>query len=463
MRSEARAGLARLRLLSPERQAELTPVIRRLLTVRLLRSLTQGTLVVDFALYLHALGWSGTAIGLVLAGAGLANTAFALVVGPLSDRIGRRGLLLAYQVLALVTALVALATAEPLLLAPAAILGGFGRGANGTAGGFSPAEQAWLAEAAPPVARPWIFSLNSALGFFGMGLGAALGATPVIFAAWLPGPLAYRPLFAFAAFVAVAGGLILARTEERYRPLRPTTAERSAAAPIRRQEDRLLLALSSINALGGASIGLTGPLISYWFAVRFDLGPESIAPVLAVSFLLTGLASIAAGRIAETRGVIRSVVVGRTLGLLCLVAIPLAPTYVLAAVAYAGRSIFSRGTAGPRQALVVGLVRDERRGLAVSVSNASLQLPASLGPAVAGPLIEAGLLDLPFYVAAVLQAVFIAGYARVLLPHEPPRRGHDAETMGAEARSVTGTARRDDPTDDIATSLIDDTNVDGPP
>ncbi|HEX5466101.1 MAG TPA: MFS transporter [Candidatus Limnocylindrales bacterium] len=411
------------RLLSAERRAELTPVIRRLLVVRFLRSLSQGTLVVDFALYLLALGWSGTSIGLVLAGAGLANTAFAVVVGPVSDRIGRRRLLVAYQGIALLTAIVASLTDGPLLLVPAAILGGFGRGANGNAGGFAPAEQAWLAEAAPPVARPWIFGLNSALGFFGMGLGAALGASPVLFAAWLPGPLAYRPLFVLAAAVALVGLVVLTRTEERYQGHRSTPEQRAAARPVQRRENRLLLALSAVNAVGGAAVGLTGPLIAYWFAIRFGLGPASIAPVLAVSFILTAASSIVVGRLAESVGVIRAIVVGRSIGLVCLAAIPFAPTYPLAALAYAGRSIFTRGTAGPRQALVVGLVREERRGLAVSVSNASMQLPSSLGPAVAGPLIEAGLLALPFYVATGLQAVFIAGYARLLMPYQPPRRG----------------------------------------
>jgi MFS family permease len=409
-------------LLSAERRAELTPVVRRLLAVRLLRSLAQGALVVDFALYLHALGWSGTAIGLVLAGAGLANTGFALVIGPLSDRVGRKRLLVAYQGVSLVTAIAALLTAEPLVLFPAAILGGFGRGANGAAGGFSPAEQAWLAEASEPVARPWIFGLNSALGFLGMGVGAALAVIPTLVAGLLPGPLSYRPLFAVAAVVAIAGGVILARTEERYRRPRPSPEQRVAGRSQTHRENRLLVALSAVNAVGGASIGLTGPLISYWFAVRFGLGPESIAPVLAASFLLTAVSAVLVSRLAESAGVIRSIVLGRGLGLLCLLAIPLAPTFPLAAVAYAGRSIFTRGTAGPRQALVVGLVREERRGFAVSVSNASLQLPASLGPAVAGSLIDGGLLELPFYVATVLQALFIAGYARLLTPYQPPRR-----------------------------------------
>lgn len=50
--------------------AELQPTTRRLLLMRALRSIGQGALVVDFALYLHALGWSGTAIGLVLTAGG---------------------------------------------------------------------------------------------------------------------------------------------------------------------------------------------------------------------------------------------------------------------------------------------------------------------------------------------------------------------------------------------------------
>ena len=44
----------------------LHPTTRRLLLSRTLRSIGQGALVVDFSLYLHALHWSGFAIGLVL-------------------------------------------------------------------------------------------------------------------------------------------------------------------------------------------------------------------------------------------------------------------------------------------------------------------------------------------------------------------------------------------------------------
>jgi MFS family permease len=406
---------------SVDRRAELTPTIRRLLAVRLLRSIAQGALAVDFALYLDALGWSATEIGLVLTGGGVALTAFGLGVGPLSDRLGRRRLLVGYQALTVVTALVGLLTAAPLLLVPAAILGGFGRGSNGTAGAFAPAEQAWLAETAPPVARTWIYGLNSGLGFFGMGVGAFIGILPPFLEPWLPGPLAYRPLFAVAVVIAIAGGLILAGTKEQYRPS-VQRREVDPGQPIRTAENHVLRRLIAINAFQGVSIGLTGPLISYWFAVRFGLGPESIAPVFGATFLLTGVAALIGGRLAEASGAIRAVVVGRLAGTACLVGIALAPTFPLAALAFLGRSCFSRGTAGPRQAMVVGLVREERRGMAISLNNGSIQLPQSLGPSVAGALIEGGLLDLPFYLGGALQFIYLVLYARLLRPFEPPRR-----------------------------------------
>jgi hypothetical protein len=39
---------------------------RRLITARAIRSVAQGALVVDFVLYLRALSWSASVIGLLL-------------------------------------------------------------------------------------------------------------------------------------------------------------------------------------------------------------------------------------------------------------------------------------------------------------------------------------------------------------------------------------------------------------
>lgn len=45
----------------------------------------------------------------------------------------------------------------------------------------------------------------------------------------------------------------------------------------------------------GHGLGLTGPLISYWFALPFHPGPGAIGPMIAVGFFLASGASLFSG------------------------------------------------------------------------------------------------------------------------------------------------------------------------
>jgi MFS family permease len=178
-------------------------------------------------------------------------------------------------------------------------------------------------------------------------------------------------------------------------------------------EDRRLRRLVSLTAVNGLAIGLTGPLIAYWFSLRFGVGPGLIAPMMAAGFALTAVSALVTGRLSRRLGLVRSVVWARSGALAGLVILPLVPVFWLASVVQVLRSALGRGSLGARQALVVSLVEDERRGLAVSVNAASFQLPQAVGPTVAGSLIGAGHLALPFYLGALLQAVYLVGYARL--------------------------------------------------
>ena len=388
--------------------ARLPPAFVRLMAARAARSLGQGALVAGFALYLHALSWTAPEIGATLSAALVAGAALTLAVGPMSDRHGRRRFLLAYELLQAAAALVALLTAWPPALVLAAIAGGFGRGANGSAGPFAPLEQAWLAQALPAARRGAVFSANAAIGFGGMALGALLAGGVQFLIGPLGEALAYRPLFllSFAGSVAAFALIASLPEAERARPV-----ERGAAASERRSENRMLVRLVAANTLNGLGIGMIAPLIAYWFALRFERGPGSIGPALAASFVLGALGAIVAGRLVRRYGLIRPVIVMRGLGLAFLVAVPLMPSFGLAAALYALRAGFNQGTAGVRQALVVGLTR-ERRGLAASLQNVSIQIPRAVGPLLAGLMLHAGMLRTPFMVAAVLQASYLVLYAR---------------------------------------------------
>ncbi|MDA8170500.1 MAG: MFS transporter [Nitrospiraceae bacterium] len=382
-------------------------VVSRLMTARGARSLGQGALVAAFTLYLHALGWTAPEIGATLSAALLAGAVLTMAVGPLSDRRGRRRFLLIYEALQAGAALLALITAWPTALVLAAIAGGFGRGANGSAGPFAPLEQAWVAQALPAEKRGTIFSVNAAIGFIGMALGALLAGGVQLLIGPLGPVLAYRPLFLLSLAGSVSAFVLIAGLHE------PPSARQSSvrpASPERLGENRMLARLVIANTLNGLGIGMIAPLIAYWFALRFQHGPGTIGPALAASFVLGAIGSVAVARVASRYGLIRPVIVMRGMGLVLLTMVPLVPAFGISAALYALRTGFNQGTSGVRQALVVGLTRD-RRGLAASLQNVSIQIPRAVGPLVSGLMLHEGMLRTPFFIAAALQMAYLVLYA----------------------------------------------------
>ncbi|MGH7056946.1 MAG: MFS transporter, partial [Acetobacteraceae bacterium] len=307
--------------------------------------------------------------------------------------------------------------AQPAAIVPAAIVGSFGRGANGAAGPFSPVEQAWLSAGLRPSEYGSVYSFNAAVGFCGMAIGSGFAALPAVWHSALPGALAYRPLFVLVLIGSLAPLAMLLRMQDTKGPIggpigpRKEIAEAKPTKPAdRRRERGLLLRLVGINALNGLGIGIIGPFMAFWFALKFGVGPASIAPVLAAGFLLAMLSSLGTGRLTRRLGMVRSVVVMRTAGLVLLVLLPFAPTYTLAAICYVLRSACNRGTAGARQAVGLRLVGAERRGLAASLNTSSMQIPRALGPTLGGLLLDSHMLALPLLLAAALQGAYIAFY-----------------------------------------------------
>jgi predicted MFS family arabinose efflux permease len=387
---------------------------RGLIAARAIRSVAQGALVVDFTLYLHALSWSAAEIGLLFAAGMGFSIVLTLLVGPLSDRFGRKRFLLAYEAAQLAMAALACLTSAPLWLGVAAIVGGYGRGGNGATGPFSPIEQAWLASGLRPSGIAHAFRLNIAAGAFGMCAGSVLAILPSLLKGALPGPLAYRPIFALAALAALLCFAVLATIADRREPPRDDPPPRDE----RRGERRRLMGLAGINLLNGLGIGMVGPFIAFWFHLRFGVGPARIGPVMALGFFLSGLSTLATGRLILRIGLVDTVVAMRLLGLVFLLLLPFSPSFGIAALLHIARSTLNRATAGARQALTVQLVAAERRGLAATLGTVSTQIPRAIGPWLGGALFAADFLALPFLVAALCQGAYLVLYRR-LFRHLP--------------------------------------------
>lgn len=410
---------------------DLHATTRKLILSRIFRSVGQGAMIVDLTLYLDALGWKAFHIGWVLSVSGLFGALLSLAIGVTSDRLQRKPFIIVYEIIIFFCSIAAFFSAQVLILTLIIIIAGFGRGGSGAAGPFSPAEQAWLAEQVKPSKRGRVYSLNAAYGFFGTGLGALLAMIPAFLSSFFAenhhtatlAADAYRPLFIVVALANLVNVWLISTAKEEYNGARqPKVLKKDKTeSKIRSKENKMLTGLAILNSFNGVAIGLTSPLISYWFFLKFGKGPAAIAPMMAATFIITGIFSVYNGKISEKIGIVQSVVKMRLVGLILLVLLPLSPFFWLASLIYILRSAFNRGTAGNRQALAIGLVRDKRRGFATSLNSVSMQIPRSAGPGIAGALFSAGMLEIPFFAGAFLQGIYLILYRRLFKDQNMPK------------------------------------------
>lgn len=149
-------------------------------------------------LYKDALGFGDTVVTLFLVCYVAALVPSMLTLGQLSDRVGRKGVLLG-ALACLAVAQAFLATEPPLAGLLAA------RGLQGLAtGAFFGTCTAFLVDTAPVAGRAWVSTLASISVRGGLGLGPGLGG---IFAQYIPHPLR-TPFLAHLAAIGVAVALI---------------------------------------------------------------------------------------------------------------------------------------------------------------------------------------------------------------------------------------------------------------
>ncbi|WP_449539144.1 MFS transporter [Ferdinandcohnia sp. Marseille-Q9671] len=410
------------------RNEQIHPVVRKLLIVNFIRSIGQGMMIVVLALYLDALGWGTVAIGSVLAAGGLLNVFLAPIIGVLSDQFGRKPFILFSELVTAGCALIGILSINPILLSGAIAFSGFGKADAGSASPFAPAEQAWLAFYISKNNRGKIYSLNNALSFFGMAIGAMLVGTMSI---WEPTFLvisSYRLAFYFTFMLAIATTtIIITIPGESSRRVSNNVESRNVETEklekkIIQEENAAIFKLAGLNVLNGIAIGLTGPMMSYWFSVKFGVSSSQIGGTLAITFFATGVTSIAQAKISHKHGTVRSVVQFRYVAGLLLLLMPLLPSYSLVSIVYILRTALNRGTQGAQQALSVSLTRGKRSGFASSMNLFSMRLPISIGPYLTGYLFGLGALSLPFYIASGLQISFAYFYGKTFKSYDATMR-----------------------------------------
>jgi MFS family permease len=369
------------------------------------RSFAYSCLNVIFAIYLSQLGYSPLTIGIVISTAYVSSAVLTVLWGYLSDRYGRRKILMLLAALTIVSNAIYVFFSQLVFIFIAVIvtnIGAGGTGGGGQGGGpFNPVEQALLAEKCTPANRNRIFSLNAFVGSVLGSFGALFSSLPEYLqkhSGWDP-ILSYKPLFVVTIVLSIGLIYAYAQISEHHVP----RAREKTRAPISKQSGAFVTKLSLLGMVDNLGAGMVGPLVSLWFYLRFGVDLKSLSFMFFVSYLLAALSFLLAPAIARRFGVVRTMVFSHGLASLVYFVLPLAPTFWLGAGLIMFRSFVAYMDGPLKGSFVMGIVKAEERGSAAGITNLARYVPMAVSPSISAYIMEAFSLSVPIFIGGALQ------------------------------------------------------------
>src|SRR5690349_2792441 len=172
------------------------------------------------------MGYSAVRIGVFFTFGAVGSMTLTAAVGVLSDRFGRKLLLVLLGILTAMCGLVFVGTQSFPILLIAAAIGTIGRGGGAGSGGafgpYAPAEQALIAEHAGNRFRTTAFGAVAVVGVLSAALGSLLATTPTLLHHTLgvSDLTAERGLFLLTAVLGLSMAIVVLPVSEAKRPVR---------------------------------------------------------------------------------------------------------------------------------------------------------------------------------------------------------------------------------------------------
>jgi MFS family permease len=189
---------------------------------------------------------------------------------------------------------------------------------------------------------------------------------------------------------------------------RTSKSAKSIGQFLPRKSKNILLKYTTTSILIAFGAGLFVPVMALWFGLAYGVSDVVSGPLLGISSFLIAATTLAAPYLARRIGLVRAVVVTQMFSTIFMVAVPLSPTFAIAGVIYTVRSFLMNVSNPLQSSMVMGLVSEDERGAASGLNAAIWRFPNSISTGIGASMMGAGLLALPFYLAAVLYIVSIS-------------------------------------------------------
>ncbi len=345
-----------------------------------------GIIIPLLPLYADSFGASATTIGVLFASYSLAQFVLSPVWGRISDRVGRKPVLVVTIVGSAIGSLV-------LGLAGSLTVLFVGRIIDGASGASVAVARATVADVATPEQRPRLMGLLGAAFGFGFVIGPVVGSL-----AALGGPAI--PFFLAAGISAINAVATWIRVPE-------TRVVTNAGAPT-----GSILDLSSVVArfviltfVGVTAFAAFEATFSLLAAERFGLGEAEIGFVFAgIGVLLVGTQASLIGPATRLMGELALIRIGLAMNVVGFLMLSVAETWTLLVPGLAVLAL-GQGFITPTLASVIaGSARPGMSGAALGVQQSAGGLARVVGPAVGGVLFAIGI-PVPYVVAAALTLI----------------------------------------------------------
>ena len=311
------------------------------------------------------------------------------------------------------------------LVALAAILGSLSPSGN-EVGAFLAIEQAGLSQIIEDRARTETFARYTLTGYIAAALGALFaGTASKLLSDRGTAPIhVYQLLMLLYALIGAAMFVIFRSVSAAIE----TTVMRSSARFGVHQSRGVVARLSALFALDAFGGGLiVQSWIAYWLVQRFNAQADAIGALFFGTNILAGLSVLAASRLAQRFGLIRTMVFSHLPSNVLLMLVALAPSFAWAAALLLIRACLSQMDVPTRQSYVMAVVAPDERSAAAGITGIARTVGAASAPVLSGALMQMGALGVPFVASGALKIVYdLALYRNFRALKPPEERGKTA-------------------------------------
>ncbi|QLH75002.1 MAG: MFS transporter [Methanomassiliicoccales archaeon] len=363
-----------------------------------------GFLITAVSAYLPEMGISSEQVGAILGASGLAMVICAIPFGILSDRIGRKKVLMVGLVTTPPVLLICSISHSAELFLVANILMGISEGA------FLSAWNAMIADQTTVDNRDLAFSMSFIVygGFTGLGFALPVSFPFIQDITGLSSVEVHSYAFLVLGLLSVISPITIWRLLRDYKERAPSV--RVKRGLLKPNSKRALLRFSVNNMLIGLGAGLIIPLVPTWLFLEYGVPDTYSGPLLALSSITIGFAAIFSAGIAHKLGPVKAIVLTQASSTIFMFAIPFMPGATEAAAVYLVRAALMN-MAGPiMDAYLMGIIDKDDRGIASAINSIIWRLPNSATTIIGGILLASGYYALPFILASTIYLIAITAF-----------------------------------------------------